>query len=280
MKKDIVLKVNKEGELLKFLYASLASQPKGKVKSYLEHRQVLVNGVVTTKFNLPLKAGDEVKISLSEGSTKPHGIDIIYEDADFVAVNKPAGLLTVSTDGEKTKTAYARLSENRRGEVFVVHRLDRDTSGALLFAKSAKMRDMLQEKWNDLVFLREYTAICEGVFEKKKGRCDTLIAENSVHVMYSSSTGKRAITDYEVVNENENYSLVKVRLLTGRKNQIRVHMKELGHPVVGDKKYGSSQNPIGRLGLHASALGFTHPVTGKEIIIRAKSERKFTLPKK
>ncbi len=279
MKKDIVLKVNEDGELLKFLYAALSSQPKGKVKSYLEHRQVLVNGIVTTKFNLPLEAGDEVRVSLSEGSVKPHGIDIIYEDSDFVAVNKPAGLLTV-TDGERIHTAYSKLSESRKGEIFVVHRLDRDTSGVLLFAKKREFCTLLQESWNDLVYLREYTAICEGVFERKKGRCDTLIAENAVHVMYSSSTGKRAITDYEVARENENYSLVKVRLLTGRKNQIRVHMKELGHPVVGDKKYGSTQNPIGRLGLHASALGFTHPVTGKEIIIRAKSERKFTLPKK
>ena len=115
--------------------------------------------------------------------------------------------------------------------------------------------------------------------EKKKGRCDSLISENSVHRMYSGYEGKRAITDYEVIREAGEFSLVRLKLLTGRKNQIRVHMKELGNPVVGDKKYGSETNPIGRLGLHASALSFIHPVTGKEIKINARHERKFALPK-
>lgn len=280
MKKDIILNVSEKSELLKFLYAELQEMPRGKVKSYLEHRQVSVNGSVTTKFNLELKPCDIVKISMGEGTRETRGIEIIYEDEHLLAVNKPARLLTVATDGEKLRTAYAMLSENRRGSIYVVHRLDRDTSGVLLFAKSAKVRDMLQEDWNGTVTLREYLAICEGSFEKKRGRCDTLIAENSAHVMYSSREGKRAITDYEVIRESTGFSLVRLELHTGRKNQIRVHMKELGHPVVGDKKYGSSSNPIGRLGLHASALGFTHPVTGKEIIIKARSERRFALPKK
>ncbi len=280
MKKDIILTVSEKSELLKFLYAELSGVPRGKVKSYLEHRQVMVNGSVTTKFNLELKPRDIVKISMSEGARETRGIEIIYEDEHLLAVNKPAKLLTVATDGEKLRTAYAMLSENRRGSIYVVHRLDRDTSGVLLFAKSAKVRDMLQEDWNGTVTLREYLAICEGSFEKKRGRCDTLIAENSAHVMYSSREGKLAITDYEVVRESAGFSLVRLELHTGRKNQIRVHMKELGHPVVGDKKYGSASNPLGRLGLHASALGFTHPVTGKETIIKAKTERKFTLPKK
>ena len=280
MKKDIVLNASEDAKLLEFLYAQLKTMPRGKVKSYLEHRQVSVNGSVTTKFNTQLKTGDSVKISMNEGAKETRGIEIIYEDEYLLAVNKPAKLLTVATDGEKLRTAYALLSENRKGSLHVVHRLDRDTSGVLLFAKSAEIRDAMQENWNERVTLREYLAICEGSFEKKSGRCDTNIAENRVHVMYSAREGKRAITDYEVVRENGQFSLVKVKLSTGRKNQIRVHMKELGHPVVGDKKYGSTQNPIGRLGLHASALGLTHPVTGKEIIIRAKTERKFTLPKK
>ncbi len=280
MKKDIIINISSEGELLKFLYEELKNLPRGKVKSYLEHRQVLVNGVVTTKFNHPLKDGDTVKILLGEGTQTKRGLQIIYEDEYLLAVNKPAGLLTVATDGEKIRTAYAALSEMRRGDIFVVHRLDRDTSGVLLFAKSSKIRDALQEDWNERISLREYLAICEGSFCKQKGRCSSLIAENRAHVMYSAREGKRAITDYEVVSERAGFSLVRVNLQTGRKNQIRVHMKELGNPVVGDKKYGSSANPIGRLGLHASALGFIHPVTGKEIVIKAAPERKFALPKK
>lgn len=280
MKKDILLQVGESTELLKFLYAELKSMPRGKVKSYLEHRQISVNGSVTTKFNFAIKPGDIVKVSMNEGAKETGGLQIIYEDEHLLAINKPAKLLSVATDGEKLRTAYALLRENRRGELFVLHRLDRDTSGVLLFAKSARVRDMMQGDWNERIILREYLAICEGSFEKKRGRCDTLIAENSAHVMYSAKEGKRAITDYEVVNERAGFSLVRVRLSTGRKNQIRVHMKELGNPVVGDKKYGSSSNPIGRLGLHAARLGFTHPVTGEEVVIQARTERKFNLPKK
>lgn len=279
MKKDIEIKANDSGKLLAFLYGELSRIPRGKVKSYLEHRQISVNGIVTTKYDHPVKCGDVVKISMSEGSVKTHGIEVIYEDEYLLAVNKPAKLLSVPTGNEKERCAYTRLRENRRGELYVVHRLDRDTSGVLLFAKKREICTMLQENWNDTVTLREYMAICEGHLEVKHGRCDSLISENSVHVMYSGREGKRAITDYEVIREEGGYSLVRVKLLTGRKNQIRVHMKELGNPVVGDKKYGSETNPIGRLGLHASALGFIHPVTGREIKITARHERKFALPK-
>ena len=143
-----------------------------------------------------------------------------------------------------------------------------------------KTSQKLQEDWNDRILLREYLAVCEGNFEKKKGVCKSNIAENSAHIMYSGREGKLAITEYEVLRENADYSYVKLNLKTGRKNQIRVHMKELGNPVVGDKKYGSTKNPIGRLGLHAVRLGFIHPVSGEELIVKADPERKFTLPKR
>ena len=171
MKRDMVFEVRESGELLKFMYEEVKGVPRGKIKSFLEHRQVSVNGLVTTKFNLALKPGDTVKISTGEGTRETRGIKIIYEDEWIVAVNKPAGLLTVATDSEKLKTAYALLSENRRGKLFVVHRLDRDTSGVLLFAKSAEIKEKLQEDWNDRILLREYLAVCEGNFEKKKGVC-------------------------------------------------------------------------------------------------------------
>lgn len=280
MKKDLVFEVKESSKLLEFLYREVRGIPRGKIKSCLEHRQVFVNGIVTTKFDYELNEGDTVKISASEGSRKTHGIEIIHEDEFLVAINKPAKLLSVSTGTESNRTAYSLLRENRRGELFVVHRLDRDTSGVLLFAKTREVCSLMQQDWNARVTVREYLAICEGGFEVKKGRCDTLISENSVHVMHSGKDGKRAITDYEVIDEKNGFSLVRLLLRTGRKNQIRVHMKELGHPVVGDKKYGSNENPIGRLGLHASRLGFVHPKTGKEVIIKAPKEKRFKLPGK
>ncbi len=281
MKKDIILKVNEPAELLRYMKATLKNIPGGKVKSFLEHRQVSVDGVITTKFNYPLKAGSVVKISMSQGADKRAGINVIYEDEWIVAINKPAGLLTVATETEKIRTAYALLRESRRGNVYVVHRLDRDTSGVLIFAKTEDVRQSLQESWDELVTRREYFAICEGVFEKKKGRCDTYLSENAKHVVYSSrdGTGKRAITDYEVIRSNGAYSAVKILLETGRKNQIRVHMKELSHPIVGDKKYGSGAGPLKRLGLHAKTIAFIHPVTRKEVVITAEPDRQLTLPK-
>ena len=280
MKKDKVIIAERGGTLLEYLREALPQTPHGKIKSYLTHRQISVEGEVTTRYDFPVTAGAIIKISESGGSVPTRGIEIIYEDDFLLAVNKPAGLLAVSTEREKIKTAYARLSENRRGEIFVVHRLDRDTSGVLLFAKSREIKEKLQANWNEAVFLREYFAICEGIFDKKRGKCDTCLSENSAHVVYSDFRGKRAVTNYEVVSENGEYSLVRILLETGRKNQIRVHMKELSHPVVGDRKYGSESNPIGRLGLHAEKLGFVHPVSGKEVIITAKRDVKFRLPKK
>lgn len=280
MKKDIILKAEAPSPLLEFMRRELKNLPSGRVKSFLEHRQVSVDGVVTTKFNFPLREGQVVKISMAQGASKDCGLDVIYEDEWIVAVNKPAGLLTVATDTEKLRTAYAVLRETRRGGIYVVHRLDRDTSGVLLFAKSEDVRDELQDRWDKLLARREYLAICEGVFDKKKGRCDTYLAENRAHVVYSlkDKEGKRAITNYEVTEENASYSAVRILLETGRKNQIRVHMKELGHPIVGDKKYGATGNPLGRLGLHAYKVELIHPVTGRRVEIKANPERKFRTP--
>jgi len=206
--------------------------------------------------------------------------EIIFEDKVLLAVNKPAGLLSVATDTEKERTAYRLLKPGREGRLFVVHRLDRDTSGVLLFAKSREIKEQLQNSWEETALLREYLAICKGIFKQKQGRCDTILRENSAHQVYSVShgEGKRAVTNYEVLRENENWSLVRLTLETGRKNQIRVHMSELGHPVAGDKKYGASGNPLGRLGLHASRLDILHPITHSPITLTAKYDKRFHLP--
>jgi 23S rRNA-/tRNA-specific pseudouridylate synthase len=163
--------------------------------------------------------------------------------------------------------------------IYVVLRLDRDTSGVLLFAKSREVRDKLQEHWDEQI-KREYLAICEGVFTEKSGRCESFLLETAAHLVYSSRSGdgKRAITDYEVLRENKRYSYLRIGIETGRKNQIRVHMKDLQHPIVGDKKYGAHGNPLGRLGLHASLLEIPHPVTGAALTLKAPPGSKFRLP--
>lgn len=279
-KDDIVFEVKEDCRLLDCVRKERTELPSGKAKSYLEHRMISVDGTVTSKFDYPVKQGQTIKISQTVNSSYDSPLEIIYEDSDLLAINKPAGLLSVATDTEKENTAIRLLRESGIDPLYVVHRIDRDTSGVLLFAKSIEMRDKLQSSWEEII-RREYLAICEGVFTPKSGRCDTILRETSTHLVYSvkSGEGQRAITNYEVIKENAHYSYLRVLIETGRKNQIRVHMKELSHPVVGDKKYGAHGNPMGRLGLHASLLEFNHPRTGNAIVIKAQPENRFRLPK-
>lgn len=280
--KDILytIKVEQDGKLLETARRALRGLPSGKVKSFLEHRQISVDGVVTTKFDYPVRCGQEILIRRADLKRTACPLKILYEDDDLLAVAKPAGMLTVATETEREHTVWRILKDCGIGPVYVVHRLDRDTSGVLLLAKSAEIRDRLQENW-DSTLRREYNAICEGVFEQRSGVCDSFLAENSAHIMYSSpdGRGKRAITRYRVIRTNGSYSQVLVNIETGRKNQIRVHMKELGHPVVGDKKYGAHGNPLRRLGLHASLLEIIHPRTGQPLAISCPPDRGFRLPK-
>ena len=172
---------------------------------------------------------------------------------------------------------YVR-EENPKNRVFVVHRLDKETSGVLLFSKSENLKDLLQDRWNDLVQTREYIAICEGIFNKKEGTRVSYLLPTKTNLMFSShkpNDGQKAITHYQVIEENEEYSILKVKIDTGRKNQIRVHMKDLGHNVVGDDKYGSEKNPINRLGLHARVLEFEHPVNDKHFKFIADVPKEF-----
>ncbi len=277
-KPDIVFTASSDSGLLECVQKQLEGVPKGKIKSYLEHRQISVDGFVTSRFDYPVKNGQIVRIRRSD--TPASELDIIYEDDYLLAVNKPAGLLSVASDTEKERTAYRILKDSGKSPIFVVHRLDKDTSGVLLFAKSAEIREELQNNWEQTP-RREYTAVCEGIFKEKHGRCDTILKETSTHYLYSVpyGEGKRAVTNYEVIGEKGDYSLLKIWIETGRKNQIRVHMSELSHPVAGDKKYGAKTNPLGRLGLHANLLEIIHPVTKKPLVIKAKADKKFRLPK-
>lgn len=277
--------VEEESGLLEYLLLKLTKQSRNNVKSLLSHREILVNGKVITKFDYLLKVGQKVEInwSLARDNGQKSLLDIIYEDKDIIAINKPAGLLSIATNKEDVRTAYHMLMEyvrvdNPKNRIFVVHRLDRDTSGIMLVAKNEKMKLLLQDNWADIISKRGYVALVEGKLDTRKGTMHTWLLETQTHFMYSSATagdGQEAITDYEVVAENEDYSLVDIRLQTGRKNQIRVHMKDLGHSIAGDKKYGAQTNPLARLCLHAYILEVKHPVTGDLMCFETEIPRKF-----
>jgi len=207
----------------------------------------------------------------------PSQIGIIFEDDDFIAINKPVGLLSVESDKE-TECAYGYAlqymqAQGKNNRPYILHRIDKETSGVLVFAKNIKLHSMLKMHWNEQVTLREYYAVVEGILEKKQDTLTTFLKENKNNLVYTTNdpTGQKAVTQYEVVKENGEYSLLRVRIETGRKNQIRVQMQALGCPVVGDDKYGKKadgtqvKDPLGRLGLHASRLEFVHPLT-KEIV--------------
>lgn len=271
--KEIAVKVSEPTELMKFLIEKFPEKSRTTIKSLLAHKQVTVGDMVTTQFDLPLKRGQMVFLNKQKSDEKPRfrGLRIVHEDADIIVIDKASGLLSMASETEKTKTAYSILSEyvkkfDPKNLIFIVHRLDRDTSGLMLFAKSKKVQEILQKDWNDSIVERSYLAVVEGTVEKTEGTIISWLKENKALVMYSSKTpedGQKAITHYKVMKTGNQFSLLDVKLETGRKNQIRVHMKDLGYPVTGDKKYGSKLNPIGQMGLHARVLAFKHPGNGK-----------------
>lgn len=212
----------------------------------------------------------------------PIEIPVLYEDDYLIAINKPSGLLTVATDRERETTAYRLLKEhlaygNRRAQLFVLHRLDRDTSGILIFAKERNIQAQMQEKWSEVVTERGYMAIVEGTPDKQEDEIRTFISENNATLVYKSDErrGKLAITRYRVTKSGYGYSLLKINILTGRKNQIRVQLSSIGHPIAGDKKYGAKSNPINRLALHADRLSFIHPVSGETVKLRIPTPGRF-----
>ncbi|MEI8114078.1 MAG: RluA family pseudouridine synthase [Bacteroidia bacterium] len=271
--KEIVVKVSEPTELMKFLIEKFPEKSRTTIKSLLAHKQITVGDMVTTKFDLPLKRGQMVFLNKQKSDEKPRfrGLRIVHEDADIIVIDKASGMLSMASETEKIKTAYSILSEyvkkfDPKNLIFIVHRLDRDTSGLMLFAKSKKVQEILQKDWNESIIERSYLAVVEGTVEKAEGTIISWLKENKAMVMYSSKTpedGQKAITHYKVLKTGKQFSLLEVKLETGRKNQIRVHMKDLGYPVTGDKKYGSKLNPIGQMGLHARVLAFKHPGTGK-----------------
>ena len=292
-----IYKVQRSDTLLEFLLRK-CNTSRNNVKSLLVRKQVLVNGVVVTQYDFPLAKDDEVKLAkrpmkespaannptVKRAAARPRvQLKVIYEDDDFIAIDKPAGLLSVESDKEKD-CAYGYLlqamqEENKNARPYQLHRIDKETSGVLVFAKNIKIHSMLKMHWNELVQTREYIAVIDGILEEKSGTIINYLKENVNNVVYATNdpTGQKAVTHYEVIREHAHglYSLVRVKIDTGRKNQIRVHMRDMDHPIIGDDKYGTKQdgtnvkNPIDRLGLHASKLEFIHPVTREVIAINA-----------
>lgn len=262
----------KENEILiEFLKKTFSNLSKNNVKSLLHNEKVFVNGNMTTKYNYELNVGDTVEIREKVAKN----IDIIYEDKDIIVINKPSGLLTVATEKEKNKTAYHLVMEylkkkNKNNRIFVIHRLDKDTSGIIMFAKNERAKHLYQDNWNDIVKKRCYYAVIDGKMQKKEGTIKSYLKENG-NMVYSvkDRSGKLAITEYKVLKERKNISLLDINLKTGRKNQIRVHMKENKTPILGDLKYGEKSKLINRLALHAYKLELINPVTKKLLIFEA-----------
>lgn len=270
--------------LLPFLLTTLRGKSRNNVKSLLAHKLVAVDGKPVSRFDVPLAPGQTVTI-LSVPAPK-NGVlpfPILFEDEHLLVVNKPAKLLTVSNEKEKTRTAYHMVTDYVKSQhidnrVFVLHRLDRDTSGVLMFAKDPETKELFQARWNDIVTRRGYLALVEGVPCRDRDSIRSYLIETKTHMIFSGEPGpgaKEAITNYQVVKSGGGYALLDISIDTGRKNQIRVHMKELGHPVAGDKQYGARTNPIGRLCLHANELSFLHPVTSQPTTFTAKMPRDF-----
>ena len=203
---------------------------------------------------------------------KKKKLDILYEDKYFIIINKPAGLLTIATEKEKERTLYHYVydylkSKNKNNKVFIIHRLDKDTSGIVMFAKNIEMKAYIQNNWNNIE--RNYVAVVYGKMKKKKDTIKTYLMETKTHLTYSvnDTNAKLAITDYEVILESKKYSLLSLKLKTGRKNQIRVSLANIGNSIVGDKKYGIKKDPIRRMALHANYIKFFHPILKKDVDI-------------
>jgi len=267
--------VTEEAPLLAWLLGALAPLNRTRVKQLLKFGSVSVNGLPTTKHDHPLKPGDRVEVT--RGGAAPDRtlelakIVILFEDDALIAIDKPAGLLTVATETERTDTAFARLlthlATRNRGRPFVVHRLDRDTSGVLLFARTAEARDALQSQWDAVT--KTYLAVVEGRPRQAEGEIDNVLVEGDDYRVRIARDGdanaKRAISRYRVLKTKERFSLIEVELITGRKHQIRVHMNGLACPIIGDPIYGKAANPAKRLGLHAARLSLPHPITGERV---------------
>lgn len=268
----ITFKVREEVELMPFLMKALDGISRNKAKSILSGGGMRVNRRIVKQFDLVLKPGDMVEISKRKPREELNNkfVSLVYEDAQIVVVEKKPGILSMGTSQQvySVKTVldeYFRRT-HQKCTAHVVHRLDRDTSGLLVYAKTIEAEQILEHHWHNIVTDRRYVALTSGQPQQKQGMVESWLKDNKAYITFSSPVdngGKFARTHYKVVRSNAHYSLVELKLETGRKNQIRVHLQDLGCPVCGDEKYGNGDNPIGRLALHAFRLNFYHPITNE-----------------
>ena len=270
----LTFKVVEPVQLIAFIMEKMHGMSRNRAKALITNRVVLVNNTITTHPLTELKPGDVVQLDRSKHKKSFHckDLDIVFEDSYLFIIDKHPGLLSMSNNSRQqtVQTVLNRYLEKGGGRntSHLVHRLDRDTSGLMVYAKDVQTQQSLINNWQQLVTDRRYLALVEGELEQQRGRIQSWLTEDKKFVTHSSPVdngGKYAVTHYNVLASSNGYSLVECELETGRKNQIRVHMADLGHPVVGDRKYGSAEDPMRRLGLHAYMLCFTHPVTGKHM---------------
>lgn len=279
------IKVAEPAQLLEFLIAKNVRKSRNAIKSLLAHKQIKVNGKMVTQFDHDLNKGDFVevmKFNQARKSKKLKGMTIVFEDQYLIVVEKDAGILSISTEKEKSGTAYGILNEyvkreNRNARALVLHRLDREMSGLMVFAKDQDVQTLFQTSWNKIVPVYTYVGVIYGSLKPEKGTIVSWLTENKNFVVFSSPTdngGQKAITHYNVLKSDNRYSVITFDLETRRKNQLRAQLKMLNHPIVGDKKYGADSNPIKRMALHAQDMVIIHPITKERL------EFKSPIPKK
>lgn len=275
----------KETTLLQCLEQKLSDHKRSSLKAMMKYGQVAVNGVPTSQFDVTVQPGDEMSVNFTRPFvTFSHPrIRLVYEDDDIIVVHKGSGILSVGTDNRSDGTAYSIVRNYLKNKdphlkLFIIHRLDRDTSGLMMFAKNIEAKEAMQHNWNNMVLSRTYVAVVEGKVEEESGTVRSYLAETSQYEVYSTQNpeeGQLAITRYKRLDCRHGYSLMELSLDTGRKNQIRVHMKDLGHPIVGDRKYGAKSSPLRRMALHARTLRFVHPVTRKDMLFETPIPSRF-----
>ena len=281
---DLVWTAEADDSLLAFLLRHVKGKSRNNIKSMLARGQVSVDGRTATRFDHPVAVGSRVAVKAHVEEEVPGlPFPILYEDRDILVIDKPAGLLTIANEKEKVRTAYHMLTdyvrqESKFGRVFVVHRLDRDTSGVVLFAKNEETKRAFQEDWDARVLRRGYRALVEGVPQPPEGEVRSFLRETRTHLVYSGAPGrdaKEAVTLYRTLASGGGYALLEIDLKTGRKNQIRVHMSDLGHPIAGDRQYGARTRPLGRLCLHAHRLELIDPRSGEKRVFAAREPAAF-----